>query len=119
MQTLACQNHAAKQSSVACRLYETVHALTPEVLDRLPTAVEPFYTTEQGAMNFSRPQFSHGPWKGYLVGVVGDVMAHEDNVLWPNRVRTGQNQVQISLLLRSLVHGIDDVAVLWPKLESF
>lgn len=48
--------------------------------------VEPFCITDKNSMTFSKPHFSHGPWKGYLVGVVGDVAAHEDDALWPNRV---------------------------------
>lgn len=67
-----------------CRLYETVHSLQPEVLEHIPQAVQPFCLAE--GMTFGKPQFSHGSWKGYLVGVVGDVAAEEDNVLWPNRV---------------------------------
>lgn len=71
---------------VCCRLYETVHTLYPEVLDHIKDTVEPFCITDKNSMTFSKPQFSHGPWKGYLVGVVGDVAAHEDDALWPNRV---------------------------------
>ena len=71
---------------VCCRLYETVHTLYPEVLDHISDTVEPFCITDKNSMTFSNPQFSHGPWKGYLVGVVGDVAAHEDDALWPNRV---------------------------------
>lgn len=67
-----------------CRLYETVHSLQPEVLQHIPEAVEPFCLAE--GMTFGKPQISHGPWKGYLVGVVGNVAAEEDDVLWPNRV---------------------------------
>ena len=69
-----------------CRLYETVHTLCPEVLQHISATVEPFCITEKNSMTFSRPQFSHGPWKGYLVGAVGDVAAHQDDALWPNRV---------------------------------
>ena len=65
-------------------MYETVHCLQPEVLEHVPQTVQPFCLVE--GMTFGKPQFSHGPWKGYLVGVVGDVAAEEDNVLWPNRV---------------------------------
>ncbi len=71
---------------MCCRLYETVHTLYPEVLDHISDTVEPFCITDKNSMTFSKPQFSHGPWKGYLVGVVGDVAAHEDDALWPNRV---------------------------------
>lgn len=61
-----------------------MHSLQPEVLEHIPEAVQPFCLAE--GMTFVKPQFSHGAWKGYLVGVVGDVAAEEDNVLWPNRV---------------------------------
>ena len=66
------------------RLYETVHTMYPEVLEHITTAVEPFCHAE--GMTFSKPKFRHGPWKGYLVGAVGDVAASEDDALWPNRV---------------------------------
>lgn len=65
-------------------MYETVHCLQAEVLEHIPQTVQPFCLAE--GMTFGKPQFSHGSWKGYLVGVVGDVAAEEDNVLWPNRV---------------------------------
>lgn len=66
------------------RLYETVHTVYPEVLQHITTAVEPLCYAE--GMTFSKPKFQHGPWKGYLVGAVGDVAASEDDALWPNRV---------------------------------
>lgn len=66
------------------RLYETVHTVYPELLEHITTAVEPFCHAE--GMTFSNPKFSHGPWKGYLVGAVGEVAACEDDALWPNRV---------------------------------
>ncbi|DBA85740.1 TPA: hypothetical protein ACH3X1_005305 [Trebouxia sp. C0004] len=78
------------------RLYETVHTLYPEMLDHISDTVEPFCITDKNSMTFSKPQFSHGPWKGYLVGVVGDVAAHEDDALWPNRVRSVPSSVTSS-----------------------
>ncbi|KAL3149720.1 hypothetical protein ABBQ38_013548 [Trebouxia sp. C0009 RCD-2024] len=66
------------------RLYETVHTVYPELLEHITTAVEPFCHAE--GMTFSNPKFSHGPWKGYLVGAVGEVAACEDDALWPNRM---------------------------------
>lgn len=66
------------------RLYETVHTVYPELLQHITTAVEPFCHAE--GMTFSNPKFSHGPWKGYLVGAVGEVAASEDDALWPNRI---------------------------------
>ena len=77
-------SHAGNDRSGALRLYETVHTLYPEVLDHITKAVEPFCHAE--GMTFSNSKFSHGPWKGYLVGAVGDVAASEDDALWPNRV---------------------------------
>ena len=63
-----------------------MHNLSFEILDHIPAAVEPFCITDKGTFSFVKPQFSHGPWKGYLVGSVGVVAGHEDDVLWPNRV---------------------------------
>lgn len=70
--------------AVSFSLYETVHTVTPEVLGHITAAVEPFCYAE--GMTFSNPKFSHGAWKGYLVGAVGGVAASEDDALWPNRV---------------------------------
>ena len=70
------------------RLYETVHTVYPEVLEHITAAVEPFCHAE--GMTFSKPKFRHGPWKGYLVGAVGDVAASEDDALWPNKVGHGK-----------------------------
>lgn len=81
----SCLGLAASHFMLAAyRLYETVHTLQPEVLEYISQTVQPFCTLD--GLKFSKPKFSHGPWKAYLVGVVGDVAAEEDNVLWPNRV---------------------------------
>ena len=77
------------------RLYETVHTVHTEVLEHIAAGVQPFCYAE--GMIFRNPKFSHGPWKGYLVGAVGDIAASEDDALWPNRVSN-------SLLFSYTVH---------------
>lgn len=95
------------------RLYETVHTLYPEVLDHIKDTVEPFCITDKNSMTFSKPQFSHGPWKGYLVGVVGDVAAHEDDALWPNRLFSDKR------VMHNVRHGWDIAKFLAePKFED-
>jgi hypothetical protein len=39
-------------------------------------------------MSFSNHDEKSGPWRNYLVGVVGSVAAEEEEILWPNRVCT-------------------------------
>ncbi|KAL0039447.1 hypothetical protein WJX79_008687 [Trebouxia sp. C0005] len=95
------------------RLYETVHTLYPEVLDHISDMVEPFCITDKNSMTFSKPHFSHGPWKGYLVGVVGDVAAHEDDALWPNRLFSDKR------VMHNVRHGWDIAKFLAePKFED-
>ena len=81
------------------RLYETVHTLYPDILDHIAAPAEPFCVTEKNGLSFSDPQFSHGPWKGYLVGVVGDVAAKEEDTLWPNRVHFCESAYLLKLYL--------------------
>ena len=73
-----------------------MHTVYPEVLEHITAAVEPFCHAE--GMTFSKPKFRHGPWKGYLVGAVGEVAAAEDDALWPNRVGHGERPDKAVLL---------------------
>lgn len=94
------------------RLYETVHRPTPEMLQHISAVVEPFCFVEED-MTFSNPQFSHGPWKGYRVGAVGVVAAHEDDALWPNRLFCGKR------VMHNVRHGWDIAKFLSePRIED-
>ena len=77
-----------------------MHTVYPDLLEHITTAVEPFCHAE--GMTFSNPKFSHGAWKGYLVGAVGEVAASEDDALWPNRVSS-----YFQALLFALMTGTD------------
>ena len=62
--------------------------LQPDLVDRLGLDLAPFCSTS-GLLFSSACDVHQGPWRNYFVGLVGEVAVVEDEILWPNQVRTG------------------------------
>lgn len=67
-----------------CRLYESICPLNDQLVQHLTHEFEPFCTVNE--MEFDKANSMSGPWRNYLVGVVGSIAPDEDDVLWPNQV---------------------------------
>ena len=67
-----------------CRLHESTFPLSDELVDELETELEPFCAV--AGLRFQECDQRYGSWRNYYIGIVGDVDAEEQDVLWPNQV---------------------------------
>ena len=76
------------------RLFEAVTPLLPDLVGRLSADIAPFCSVPAG-MRFTAgggaggADEAGGAWRNFFVGLVGNVAAHEDDILWPNQVGAG------------------------------
>ena len=78
---------------LCCRLFEAVTPLLPDLVGRLSADIAPFCSVPAG-MRFTAggpggADEAGGAWRNFFVGLVGNVAAHEDDILWPNQVGAG------------------------------
>jgi len=70
----------------ACRLYESIHPLEEQLVAQLDAPLSPLCAVAGLAFERNADAVS-GPWRNFFIGLLGDVAAAEEDVLWPNQVR--------------------------------
>ena len=86
---------ASPTSCFCCRLFEAVTPLLADLVGRLSADIAPFCSVPAG-MRFTAggaggADEAGGAWRNFFVGLVGNVAAHEDDILWPNQVGDGRS----------------------------
>jgi len=75
--------------SATARLFESVVPLQDDVVAELTVALEPMCTTSGLQFGVLADARAAGGWANFFVGLVGDVAADEEDILWPNQVLHG------------------------------
>ena len=88
-----CPQNGAVALLPCFRLFESVTPLLPDLVGRLSGDIAPFCSVPKG-MRFTAggaggADEAGGAWRNFFEGLVGNVAAHEDDILWPNQVGAG------------------------------
>ena len=82
----ACFVGSNRAMGHARRLYESIHPLEEQLVARLDAPLSPLCAVAGLAFDRNADAVS-GPWRNFFIGLLGDVAAAEEDVLWPNQVR--------------------------------
>ncbi|KAK9824978.1 hypothetical protein WJX81_002512 [Elliptochloris bilobata] len=74
------------------RLYESIHPLEDDLVAALDTPLTPLCAVAGLAFERNADAVS-GAWRNYFIGLLGDVAAAEEDVLWPNQVLHGERSL--------------------------
>eukprot|EP00884_Botryococcus_braunii_P005634 jgi/Botrbrau1/15071/Bobra.0286s0004.2 len=69
------------------RIYQSTSPMNDDFFTALSSPLEPFASAD--SMTFNNWDERNGPWRNFLVGVVGSMSAMEEDILWPNQVIHG------------------------------